>query len=733
MRRQILVSFFAASAVLVSGQGFSGDWDAAYGKAQTALSKLSQTDKIAIVTGVGWGKGPCSGNSGAANSIGYRTLCLQDGPLGVRTVSSITVFPAGVHAASTWDRALMRDRGHGIGSQTKALGINVILGPVAGPLGQFAQGGRNWEGFGNDPYLCGVATEQTIGGIQEAGAQACVKHYIGNEQEKNRHDMNSVIDDRTLHELYLWPFAEAVRANVASVMCSYNKISGTWVCENGRMMDDILKKELGFKGYVVTDWDAQHSTAASANTGLDMTMPGSDYNGNTYYWGNKLQSAVQSGQVASSRLDDMVKRILASWYLLKQDSNYPNIAIDHRSNNGGPNVQGNNATIARAVARDGIVLLKNSDNVLPLQKPKSIAIIGSGAVANPKGINSCQDNGCNQGTLVMGWGSGTATLPYLSAPADAITSRAKQDGTSVTTAATDTANQGASAAQNADVAIVFITADGGEEYITVEGNEGDRNDLNAWHNGADLVKAVANVNKNTIVVVNTVGPVLLESFADLPNVKAIVWAGLPGQEAGNALVDIIYGATSPSGKLPYSIAKAAKDYGTTIQAMTDNFSEGLYIDYRYMDKNSISPRYEFGFGLSYSTFNYSSISISGTPTSGPESGPTVPGGAASLFEVVATVTATITNSGSVTAAEVAQLYLGLPSSAPATPVRQLRGFDKVSIKAGESATVKFELRRRDLSYWDSSAKKWVLPKGTFTIDVGASSRDLRLSGKLEAS
>lgn len=186
---------------------------------------------------------------------------------------------------------------------------------------------------------------------------------------------------------------------------------------------------------------------------------------------------------------------------------------------------------------------------------------------------------------------------FLSAPADAITTRAKTDGTTVTTSATDTASQGSSAAQSADVAIVFITADSGEEYIVVEKNTGDRNDLEAWHNGADLVKAVASVNKNTIVVVNTVGPILLEAFADLPNVKAIVWAGLPGEEAGDALVDVLYGSVSPSGKLPYTIAKAASDYGTTIQTGSDTFSEGLFIDYRHFDKSNIAPRYEFGFGL----------------------------------------------------------------------------------------------------------------------------------------
>lgn len=273
MRHQILV-LLGAVVALASAQGYNGDWDAAYAKATTALGKLSNSDKIELVTGIGWGKGPCTRNTSPVNSINFRTLCLQDGPLGVRSTTGITAFPPGIQAASTWDRSLVYDRGHGIGEETKALGINVILGPVCGPLGQFPQDGRNWEGFSSDPYLAGVAMEQTIGGIQDAGVQACAKYYIGNEQEKNRETMNSVIHDRTMDELYLWPFTEAVRANAAAVMCSYNKIGGSWACENQHTINELLKTELGFRGYVVTDWNAGHSNTGAANAGLDMGMPG---------------------------------------------------------------------------------------------------------------------------------------------------------------------------------------------------------------------------------------------------------------------------------------------------------------------------------------------------------------------------------------------------------------------------------------------------------------------------
>jgi beta-glucosidase len=213
-------------------------------------------------------------------------------------------------------------------------------------------------------------------------------------------------------------------------------------------------------------------------------------------------------------------------------------------------------------------------------------------------MNACADRGCNDGTLAMGWGSGTTEFPYLVAPLDAIKTQAQKDGTSVSTSTNDNPSQGASAAQNAEYALVFINSDSGEGYITVEGNAGDRKNLDAWHNGNDLVKAVAQANKKTIVVVHSVGPLILEPWVDNENVVAVVWAGIPGQESGNGLVDILYGSTSPSGKLPYTIAKQASDYGTNVVGGgEDSFSEGLFIDYRRFDQNKITPRYEFGFGL----------------------------------------------------------------------------------------------------------------------------------------
>jgi beta-glucosidase len=238
------------------------------------------------------------------------------------------------------------------------------------------------------------------------------------------------------------------------------------------------------------------------------------------------------------------------------------------------------------------------------------------------------------------------------------------------------------------------------------------------------------VNKNTIVVIHSVGPLILETILALPNVVAVLWTRIPGQETGNGLVDVLYGTTSPSGKLPYTIGKQESDYGTALASGDDNYSEGLYIDYRHFDNANIEPRYEFGFGLSYTTFAYSNL-VTGSITS-PGSGNSAPGGISSLWDVVATVTATVTNNGTVAGAEVAQLYIGLPSSAPASPPKQLRGFDKISLAPAADGTVTFPLRAKDLSYWDSATAAWVMATGTFDIYVGSSSRDIRLTGSLSS-
>ncbi|KAG8686014.1 hypothetical protein FRC11_009671, partial [Ceratobasidium sp. 423] len=452
----------------------------------------------------------------------------------------------GTGEIARFNRDLMRKRGAALGLEFRGKGVHVVLGPAMN-ITRVPAGGRNWEGFGADPYLAGEAAYETVLGIQFQGVQACAKHYINNEQEHFRQESSSNVDDRNMRSIFLQcvrtQFLKAVQAGVASIMGSYNQVNGTYACENDHILNKILKSELGFKGYVMSDWWATHSGAPSVNAGLDMTMPGDTTigSGKTYF-GENLVNSVKNGEVSQTRIDDLADRILAGWYLLGQDSGYPEVNFDSWDIKGPfnkhVNVQGDHKKLIRTIGAASTVLLKNKDSALPLKKPSTIAVIGSDAGPNPKGINSCADRGCNHGVLAQGWGSGTAEYPYLVNPLDAIKTKASSIGATVTSSLSDNDHNAAvHAAEGKDVALVFISADSGEGYITVEGNAGDRKNLHAWHNGDALVEAVAAVNKNTIIVVHTVGQIVMESWIDHANVTAVLWAGLQGQEAGNAVVD----------------------------------------------------------------------------------------------------------------------------------------------------------------------------------------------------
>lgn len=267
---------------------------------------------------------------GPADIVRFPSLCLQDGPLGLRFADNISAFPAGITTGATWNRDLFRERGRALGQESRLKGVNVILGPSMGAIGMNPAGGRNWEGFGSDPVLQGVAAAETIRGIQQNGVMATAKHYVMNEQEHFRQPfewgiptaISSNIDDRALHEVFVWPFAESIRADVASVMCSYQRVNNSHACENSKILNGILKDELGFQGFVQSDWLAQRSGVGSALSGLDMSMPGDGlrWTDGESLWGSQLTRAVLNSSVPMERLNDMVTRIVAAWYHLKQDT-----------------------------------------------------------------------------------------------------------------------------------------------------------------------------------------------------------------------------------------------------------------------------------------------------------------------------------------------------------------------------------------------------------------------------
>ncbi|KAM0546221.1 hypothetical protein ACHAPJ_011007 [Fusarium lateritium] len=625
--------------------GWVEDWAESYAKAKKLVDSMTLAEKTNITAGTGiYMESPCNGNTGSADRVGFPQLCLNDAANGVRQADNVTVFPDGITAGATFDKKLMYERGVAIGKEARGKGVNIWLGPSVGPIGRKPKGGRNWEGFGADPALQAIGARQTIKGVQEQGVVSTIKHLIGNEQEMYRRQTTDVvspayssnIDDRTLHELYLWPFAEAVRAGVGAAMTAYNRVNGTMSSEHSYLINALLKDELGFQGFVMTDWLSQITGVASAIAGMDMSMPGDPVIPllGRSLWMYELTRATLNGSVPMERLNDMTTRIVATWYQLGQDKDFPSVNFDTNTNDAvgplypgaWPNspkgvvnkfvpVQDDHDKIARQIAQDAITLLKNEDKLLPLSKDNPIKVFGTGAQTNPDGANDCADRSCNKGTLGQGWGSGTVDYMYLDDPISAI----KNEAENVTFYNTDKFPSVPSPTDD-DVAIVFVTSDSGENQYTVEGNHGDRDasKLNLWHNGDALIKAAAGKYKNVVVVVHTVGPVLMEQWVDLPSVKAVLIAHLPGQEAGKSLTNILFGHASPSGHLPYSITRAEDDMPESVTKLIDSgfvdppqdtYSEGLYIDYRWLNKEKIRPRYAFGHGLSYTNFSYTKATI----------------------------------------------------------------------------------------------------------------------------
>ncbi|KAI0147436.1 glycoside hydrolase superfamily [Xylariaceae sp. FL1272] len=733
----------------------TGDWAIAYSKAQALVSQLSLEEKVSLTGGVSTSTA-CSGIIPAISRLGFPGLCLSDAGNGVRSTDFVSAWPAGLSVGASWNKNLSNLRGSGMGREFYRKGVNIALGPVLSPLGRIASNGRNWEGFAADPYLTGALGAETIQGVQSTGVITSTKHFIAYEQETNRvpegdvEGVSSNVDDKTMHELYLWPFQDAVKAGTGNIMCSYNRINNSYASANSKAQNGLLKTELGFQGFIVTDWGAQHAGVATALAGLDMVMPS-----NSPYWGSALTDAVNNGSVPESRVTDMATRIIAAWYQMGQDaSGYPAPGVGMPGALTSPHQKviaksPDSKPILLQGAAEGHVLVKNSNGALPLKSPDLISLFGYSA----KAYDSYQSgtNGWNlgdepiaaldpfsnnpvviyapNGTMISGGGSGANMPAYVSSPFEALSQRAYEDGSSMYW---DFSSSNPQVDTTTDACIVV-----GNAWAT-EGN--DRYGLRDDFTDA-LITNVAAQCPNTIVVFHNAGVRLVDQFADNPNVTAIIFAHLPGQDSGRALVSILYGDINPSGKMPYTVPHNETDYGALLNASQPegdfvnfpqaDFSEGVFIDYRAFDAKNVTPRYEFGFGLSYTTFNYSNLVIRSNSAANLSSYPTGPvqqGGRTDLWDVIANVSATITNSGSVAGAEIPQLYVGIPGDGQ--PVQQLRGFEKPVLDAGVSVTVNFPLTRRDLSQWDVTAQSWYLAKGSYAIYVGASSRDIRLQGTL---
>jgi beta-glucosidase len=657
------------------------------------MAQITEPQELALVNG---GSGSYAGNIPAIPALCIPAINLEDGPQGVGDGQCcVTQLPAPVAAASTWDTSLEQQYGAVVGSEEAGKGVNVNLGPTINIV-RDPRWGRAFESLGEDPYLTGQLAAAYVTGVQSQGIMDQVKHYAvyNNETNRNNASDDDVVQERAEQEIYLPAFQAAVNAGVDSAMCAYSQPDGVPACQNFYLLGS-LDNELGFQGFVTSDWFATQSTQPALEAGDDMDMPGDDNFGATL-------AAEIGNQVPRDYLDDAVERILTELF---------NSNLMNTGNTGCTcNTVTSPAHTASAlqVAEEGTVLLKNSGSILPLNPSTvgSIAVIGADASSSPaySGGGSASTTASNQVTPLAG----------LQAAAGAGVTVTYNDGTNQASAV--------AAAQAAHVAVIFA------DYTESEGSDLTSIDLGTADD--NLISAVAAANPNTIVVLNT-GSAVTMPWAN--SVPGILEQWYPGQVDGTAAAAVLFGAVDPSGHLPVTFpsslaqvpaSTAAEFPGANGQVQ---YNEGLDVGYRWYQSQDLTPEYPFGFGLSYTTFSYSNLSVTGFNAAN-----------------TATVTATVTNTGSTAGADVAQLYIGDPSST-GEPPWQLKDFQRVSLNPGASTTVSFSVPVHDLTYWagpgaasyptawsgrDPDGGGWTAPAGTYAIGVGDSSATLPLTGSL---
>jgi beta-glucosidase len=647
------------------------------------LAAMTQDQKLAVLHGNG-SSSPYIGNMSPIPALCIPGLGLQDGPGGVGDgLGGVTQMPSAVTSAATFDTGLEQEYGAAAGAEFAGKGANVALGPTLNIV-RDPRWGRAFETFSEDPYLAGQMAAANIRGIQSAGVMAQAKHAAVYNQEtyRNGPQDNAIVDARTLQEIYLPAFQDAVtKGATASVMCGYSTINGAFACQNPAILNTGLYQRAGFAGFVTSDWGAVHSTVESANAGMTMEMPGG------YFYGDFLKQAVANGQVSQSTLDTMVRRVLTQMFA------FGLFDKPHTGSTTATVTTAAHQQVAERGAEEGTVLLKNN-GILPLSTSSlsSIAVLG---VDGGAGVQS------------VGGGSATATSSGTVWPLTGIQNRVAGTGVTVTyNDGTNIANAVA-AARAASVAIVFAS----NNY----GNEGsDQPTIDLPGNQNDLITQVAAANPKTVVVLHTNSATTMPWLA---NVAGVFEGFYGGQQVGTAVARLLFGDANPSGKLPVTFPKSLADVpahttaqwpgnGTNVQ-----YSEGLKVGYRWYDAQNIAPLFPFGFGLSYTSFGFSNLTVG--PLTGGQ----------------ADVAGTVTNTGARAGTEVVQLYVGAPA-ANGEPPRQLKNFQRVTLNPGQAQTVHFTVTARDLAIWDTAANAWRTPAGSYQIMVGDSSRNTPLTGTL---
>ena len=701
-------------------------------RVEDALSRMTVEEKVAMIHAQSKFSSP-----GVAR-LGIPEVWCSDGPHGIRpevlwdeweqagwTSDSCTAFPALSCLSATWDRELAALYGKSIGEEARYRGKDVLLGPGVN-ICRTPLNGRTFEYLGEDPYLSAQLVVPYVKGVQSNGVAACVKHFAMNNQELRRTRTNTIVDDRTLYEIYLPAFKAAVVDGGAwAIMGSYNLYNGQYNCHNKRLLNEILKGEWNFDGVVISDWGGCRDTDEAITNGLDMEF-GTWTNGlnstasngyDAYHMADAYLQRIRDGRVGTTELDDKVRRVLRLIFRTGMDA----------SAGYGSFTTPEHFAAARKIASEGIVLLAN-DGILPLSVPEGGRILLVGENAYKK--------------LVVGGGSSNLKALYEVTPLDAFRERfaGKADvvwergyvgDVNTVYDKVDTGQDlsderpaeqmiadAAKAAAESDV-VIFI---GGLNKSNNQDNEGtDRLSLDLPYGQAQLIEALAEANPN-LVAVNISGSPVSMPWAG--RARAVVQAWYGGSEAGNALVDVLTGEVNPSGKLPFTVPlslgdgpiKTERQYpGVLPEGETywqEYYDEGIYVGYRWYSTQEIPVQYPFGYGLSYTTFDYGKATVDRRSMS--------KGGKV-------TVSLTVRNSGKRDGAEVVQLYVSDPESSVDRPVRELKGFEKVFLKAGESRKVSFTIDKSALSRFDPDLHEWVAEKGEFVASVGSSSEDLRSS------
>jgi beta-glucosidase len=673
--------------------------------------------------------GMLHGNSMFANGgverLGIPELKMADGPLGIREEVSrdswapagwdndfATYYPAAGAVAATWNPELSYVFGNSVGQEARARDKDMLLSPAINII-RTPLGGRTYEYFTEDPFLNKKLAVPFIIGIQDNDVMACVKHFAVNNQETNRGTVDVQVDERTLREIYLPAFEASVKdANAYSLMGAYNKFRGDYLCENDLMLNKILRDEWGFQGIVVSDWAAVHSTVKSLENGLDIEM-GTPKPFNEYYLADKLIAAYKAGEISEDEINKHVKRILGVLFQVK--------AIDGENRTKGSLATEAHFQDSYNVAAEAIVLLENDKNLLPLklESVKTIAVIGNNATKK---------------NALGGFGAGVKTkrevtpleglqnrlpegikIQYAEGYLERYSKNENDKKTEVTLHGPTTINEldetkleeAITAAKNSDIAIVF--AGSNRDYET---EASDRNDLSLPFGQEELIQKVMAVNPNTIVVFIAGAPFDIASIKE--KASTIIWSWFNGSEGGNALADVILGTVNPSGKLPWTMPKNLNDspaHATNSFPGDEivEYKEEFLVGYRWFDTQNIAPLYPFGYGLSYTNFEFSEIKTNKAEYSENDT---------------IEVSFSIKNTGNFDGKEVAQLYVSKPTSTVKRAAQELKGFQKVLVKSGTSENVTIQIPAKELAYFDVTKNDWVVEKGTYLLKIGNSSRNI---------